>query len=126
MGRLHGPHISGSKRHHRDATHKPIALALEACGWKVVDTSAVGAMVPGFPDMVIGQGGITDMVQAKSGAGASFTDGEVDFAKAWTGRPILNLESVEQAPAWAIQERHNRRNASAQRALAACKREGVA
>lgn len=121
MGRMHGPHTSGSKMHHRDATHKPIADALKACGWKVVDTSAVGPVVPGFPDMVIAQGGITDMVQAKSGAKASFTDAEVEFARQWTGRPILNFESVEQATAWAIRERHDRRAASAQKALAACK-----
>jgi len=113
MGRMRGPHTSGSKMHHRDSTHKPIAAALQACGWWVVDTSAVGAVVPGFPDMVIGQGGITDMVQAKSGEDADFTDAEIEFARTWRGRPILNFSSVKEATDWAVRERHDRRSASA-------------
>jgi hypothetical protein len=115
MGKLHGPHASGSKKHHRDLTHKPIAEILEAFGWKVIDTSAVGPEVPGFPDMVIGQGGITDMVQAKTG-NEPFTPAEATFHAEWRGRPIVVLRSTEEAITWARTERHARRQQSAREA----------
>jgi len=85
MGKLYGNHTSGSKKHHRDLTHKPIAEVLQAFGWTVIDTSAVGPTVPGFPDMVIGQGGITDMVQAKTG-NEPLTTAEAKFHRTWRGR----------------------------------------
>ena len=115
MGRLYGPHASATKRHHRDLTHNPIAEVLEAFGWTVVDTSAVGALVPGYPDMAIGQGGINDYVQAKSG-NEPLTASEAKFHAAWRGRPIVVLRSKEHAETWARKERHKRRQDSAREA----------
>jgi hypothetical protein len=109
VGRLTGAHSSSTKRHHRDTTHHPIAEVLEAFGWKVIDTSAVGPLVPGFPDMTIGLGGITDLVQAKTGDKAPYTDAELEFAENWRGRPIVNLPSKQAAIEWATRERHERR-----------------
>jgi hypothetical protein len=126
MGKLYGPHASGSKKHHRDLTHNPIAEILEAFGWKVVDTSAVGPDVPGFPDMVIGQGGITDMVQAKTGD-EPFTPAEAKFHAGWRGRPIVVLRSKEETIEWARRERHERRQQSAhvtQKQLGPCVHRG--
>lgn len=120
MGKLHGPHLSGSKRHHRDTTHKPIARVLEEFGWKVIDMSAVGALVPGYPDMTIGQGGITDHIQAKTGD-EPLTEAEAKFHEAWRGRPIVILRSTSEAEAWARRERHERRRQNDAKALEAAK-----
>ena len=109
MGRLRGPHASSSKRHHRDTTHNPIAEVLQAFGWVVIDTSAIGPQVPGFPDMMIGLGGVTDLIQAKTGARAPFTPAELDFAKNWRGRAIVNLASKGAAIEWATKARLERR-----------------
>lgn len=109
MGRLHGAHSSSSKRHHRDTTHNPIAEVLQAFGWVVIDTSAVGPQVPGFPDMMIGLGGVTDLVQAKTGEDAPFTPAEIEFAKNWRGKPIVNLPSKAAAIEWATRARLERR-----------------
>ena len=116
MGRLHGPHASGTKRHHRDMTHKPITSILETFGWKMTDTSAVGPLVPGFPDAVGGQGGITDMFQFKTG-NEPLSPAEDRFHREWRGRPIVILRSTTEAEAWARRERHERRRQSEKRAL---------
>jgi hypothetical protein len=119
MGRMHGPHLSGTKKHHRDTTHRPIAAVLEAFGWTVVDMSAVGALVPGYPDMTIGQGGITDHVQAKTG-NEPLSPAEEAFHRAWRGRPIVILRSTSEAESWARRERHERSRQSEAKALSAC------
>lgn len=118
MGRLRGPHSSSTKRHHRDATHKPIARVLEQFGFSVVDTSAVGPQVPGFPDMVAGMAGQNFMIQAKSGDGADFTPAEVEFAKNWRGE-VVDLSSEMAAVEWATRTRHELRRQSEAKALAA-------
>ena len=109
---------SGYRKHHRDATHAEIAEALEAFGWTVEDTSKLGG---DFPDMVIGQGGITDMVEAKSGAKAKLQPGQKTFAEKWRGRPVVVLRSRSEAEAWARRERHERRRLSEMHALMAIK-----
>ena len=119
MGRLVGAHASSAKQHHRDTTHKPITRILELFGWKMHDTSAVGRLVPGFPDAVGGQGGITDMFQFKTGE-EPLSDPEETFHRAWRGRPIVILRSEVEAESWARRERHERRRQSEARALAAC------
>jgi hypothetical protein len=97
---------------------------LEAFGWVVVDTSAIGPQVPGFPDMMIGLGGVTDLVQAKTGDKAPFTPAELEFAKNWRGRPIVNLTSKEAAIEWATRARHERRRQGETKALAPCVHRG--
>jgi hypothetical protein len=106
-------HGSYSRKHKRDATHADIAEVLQAFGWKVEDTSAVAKFIPGFPDMVIGLLGVTDMVEAKSGDAATFTPAQIEFRKHWKGAPIVNLASKQAAIEWATRTRHERRRASA-------------
>jgi Holliday junction resolvase len=108
MGRLSGIHASSTKRHHRDLTHKPIADVLEAFGFSVVDTSAIGPQVPGFPDMVAGLLGVTYLIQAKTGDDASFTKGELSFDQKWRGAKVVVLPSVESAIIWATSIRSRR------------------
>ena len=89
---------------------------LLACGW------CRPADVPkrkGTADMVIGQGGITDMVEAKSGAKAKLEPGQKTFAEKWRGRPVVVLRNRSEAEAWARRERHERRRQSEAKALAA-------
>ena len=125
MGKLTGLHVSSTRKHHRDTTHKPITEVLQKFGWTVVDTSAVGALVPGFPDMVIGIGGTaTDMVQAKTGDKADFTPAEIKFEKNWRGKPIIVLKSVEEAIVWATRTRHELRRAHEPKALPPCVHRG--
>ena len=118
MGKLYPGHASGRKRHHRDLTHKPITSILEAFGWKMTDTSAVGPLVPGFPDAVGGQGGITDMFQFKTGD-EPLSESEEKFHREWRGRPIVILRSTSEAEEWARRERHARREDSRVRAIMA-------
>jgi Holliday junction resolvase len=121
MGRLRGPHQSSSKRHHRDTAHKPIARVLEQFGFSVVDTSAVGPQVPGFPDMVAGMAGQNFLIQAKTGEGANFTPAEVEFSKNWRGEVVV-LASEKAAIEWATRTRHELRRQSEAKALTAVRR----
>lgn len=115
MGKLYGNHTSATKKHHRDLTHHPITEVLEAFGWKMIDTSAVGPLVPGFPDAVGGHGGITDMFQFKTG-NEPLTAAEEEFHRQWRGRHIVILRSTSEAQSWARSERHARRQQTAREA----------
>ena len=68
--------------------------------------------------MVAGLAGHNFLIQAKSGAGASFTPAELDFEKSWRGA-VVNLESKEAAIEWATRTRHELRRRSASYALMA-------
>ena len=118
MGKLSGLYSSSTKKHHRDLTHKPITEVLEAFGWQMTDTSAVGPLVPGFPDAVGGQGGITDMFQFKTG-NEPLTTAEAEFHAEWRGRPIVILRSTSETESWARRERHERRRLGDRAALEA-------
>jgi hypothetical protein len=121
VGKLYAGHSSATKRHHRDKTHKPIEKVLLAFGFSVVDTSAVGPQVPGFPDMVAGMAGRNFLIQAKSGADATFTTAEVEFAKGWRGE-VVDLPSEAAAIEWATRTRHELRRVSEAKALTAVRR----
>ena len=73
------------------------------------DTSKLGR---DFPDMVIGLGGVTDMVEAKSADG-DLSDGQSEFAKNWRGAPIVVIKSRAEAIEWATRTRHERRRLAA-------------
>ena len=101
-------YVTFSRRHKRDADHGEIADVLEAFGWAVVDTSKFGE---GFPDMVIGRHGITDLVEAKDGECAPWTKAQLEFLKTWRGSPVVRLNSKQHAVEWAtrtIRERQHR------------------
>jgi hypothetical protein len=109
-------HSGFSRKHKRDATHAEIAEALESFGWSVWDTSKFGN---DFPDMVIGLGGVTDLVEAKSGERARFSEGQKEFAEKWRGAKVVNLPSKQAAIEWATRTRHERRRQNDAKALAA-------
>jgi len=102
-------HTSFARRHRRDSTHAEIAKALNDFGFSVKDTSKLGR---DFPDMVVGLGGITDLVEAKSVTG-DLSDGQSEFAKSWRGAPIVVLKSKAEAIEWATRTRHERRRVAA-------------
>lgn len=103
------PHTSYCRRHRRDATHADIAQVLVDFGFSVVDTSKQGG---DFPDMVVGLGGVTDLIEAKSGDDARFSKGQKEFAEKWRGAKVVNLPSKQAAIEWATRTRHERRRAS--------------
>lgn len=103
-----------ARRHKRDATHADIAEALKAFGWSVKDTSKFGE---GFPDMVIGLNGITDLVEAKDGPNALWTPAQLEFMRTWRGSPVVRLDSKQHAIEWATRTRHERRRASVPQAI---------
>jgi hypothetical protein len=107
-------HSSFTRRHKRDSTHADIATVLEQFGWSVWDTSELGN---DFPDMVIGLGGVTDLVEAKSDKrihhqkDGGLSAGQKAFAAKWRGAAVVDLPSKEAAIEWATRTRHERRRA---------------
>ena len=90
-----------ARKHKRDATHEDIAKVLEDFGFSVVDTSKLG---DGFGDMVVGRNGVTDIIEAKSGENAPFTQKQIKFYAKWRGKPTVKLASKDAAIAWATKE----------------------
>ena len=105
-----------SRHHKRDANHKDVDEVLTSFGWTCIDTSGEGG---GFPDMVIGLDGITDLVEVKDGEDADFTDDQIAFYRTWRGSKVVVIPSKQAAIAWAAKTRHNRRVASQQKQLTA-------
>lgn len=81
------------KRHRSDKSQMPIAKALRKCGYKVVITSSIG---DDFPDLVVGGGGVTVLMECKS-EGEKLSDGQRVFAQEWRGGPVCAVWSSEQA-----------------------------
>lgn len=77
-----------------DANHSEVKQALESAGWDVADTHTLGR---GFPDLVIGKGGLTILVEVKSGEKAGLTQAEAQFFSQWSGGPLLIVRSALEA-----------------------------
>lgn len=86
----------------RDATHASIRDELRALGASVVDTADVGGS---FPDLVVGFGGATFLVEAKAARG-KLSDGQSAFAMTWRGSQVVVLRSRVQAREWYLRTRH--------------------
>lgn len=74
-----------------DANHAEIVRQYETLFCSVRDTHAVGG---GFPDLVVGIAGVTELVEIKT------TDGEllpsqVTFNRDWRGRRVRVVRSVQ-------------------------------
>ncbi len=83
-----------------DANHLEIVRALERVGCTVLDLSAVGG---GAPDLAVGRGRITYLLELKSGRRALKGDGWADEAHqrermaAWRGGDWVKVASVDEA-----------------------------
>jgi hypothetical protein len=113
------PHASFSKRHKRDATHGEVAETLVTFGWSVRDLSKVGG---GITDLLIGLHGITDLVEVKRDAKATYTPAQKKFNDEWRGSKPVRLENRAQAEEWCRRTRHERSRATDVKALAAASR----
>ena len=83
----------GPKR--RDANQRRIVDALRRMGASVVITADVGG---GFPDLVVGWGGETYLVEVKNRTRLSRR--QRAFREKWNGGEIVVLCSVEEAKRW--------------------------
>lgn len=81
-----------------DANQAEIVQALRKVGCSVLDTSAVGG---GFPDLVVGCGGKTMLMEIKDGAkppsARRLTSAQLELHAAWRGGPIAVVMDVESA-----------------------------
>ena len=81
----------------RDAIHVAVVEAFNKMGLSVADMAHAGH---NFPDLVVGWSGVTHLVELKTG-NAPHTAGQVAFAAAWRGSPVVVLRSVTDAIDWA-------------------------
>jgi Holliday junction resolvase len=95
----------------RDANHAEIVEVLKRFGCSVYDAAHAGAS---FPDLVVGLGGHTYLIEIKSSEKAPLTPGQVVFAASWRGSPVVVLRSTANAVSWATNTRHELRRQSAQ------------
>lgn len=81
-----------------DANHAEVVRALRQAGCSVFDTSSVGG---GFPDLVVGCGGKTMLMEIKDGAkppsARRLTPAQLELHAAWRGGPIAVVMDVESA-----------------------------
>jgi Holliday junction resolvase len=88
----------------RDSIHSAVVDAFRKMGLSVYDASHAGKS---FPDLVVGYGRATYLVELKTGK-APLTAGQVSFAAAWRGSPVVGLRSVTEAIDWACAIRRRR------------------
>lgn len=83
-----------------DANQPEIVDALRKAGASVRPTHMVGA---GFPDLVVGYGKQTFLVEVKDGSKARsrqrLTEDQIDFFDEWRGHAVV-INSVDAALAW--------------------------
>lgn len=85
----------------RDAIHNDVVRVFRDVGLSVYDAAHAGH---DFPDLVVGWGGHTYLVELKTGK-APLTDGQEAFARTWRGSPVKVLRSVDEAATWACRIR---------------------
>lgn len=82
-----------------DKNHTEIANGFRACGWSVVDLSAVGG---GVPDLLCGKSGGMAFVEIKSSAYQKARQSptaarQQAFRDAWRGVPVVVAETLDEA-----------------------------
>ena len=81
-----------------DANQNDIVSALRKAGATVQSLAATGQ---GVPDLLVGLGGKTFLLEVKDGAkplsARKLTPDQVVWHKAWRGGPLVVVESAEQA-----------------------------
>lgn len=81
-----------------DGFQADLVRDLQRMGITVAVTSDVGG---GFPDMVLGKFGVTDLAENKVG-NAPYTPAQIKFHAEWKGRPILTFRSYEEGIRWGM------------------------
>lgn len=81
------------RRKRRDTNHKAIVEALRAAGASVVDLSQVGR---GCPDLLVGRGGVTRLLEVKE-PGGKLNHDQVDFIARWRGTEVRVVTTPEDA-----------------------------
>lgn len=76
-----------------DNNHKQIVEALRKCGFSVVSLHQVGK---GVPDLLVGKGGSTWIVELKS-KGGKLGDDQKKFIEEWRGSPVVVAYTFEEA-----------------------------
>lgn len=82
----------------KDANHAEVVAAFEAAGASV---EAIESGRAGCPDLIVGIFGIDQLVEVKDGSKApskrALSKDQRNWHRAWRGRPVLVVESVEDA-----------------------------
>ena len=77
-----------------DANQKEIINAFKKMGASVFDASHIGA---GFPDLLLGYGRKTVLIEIKSSEKAKFTDSQVRFMGEWKGSAVSRINDIQGA-----------------------------
>jgi Holliday junction resolvase len=77
-----------------DTNHKEIVAALRKAGASVV---SLAAMKHGCPDLLVGYGNETMLMEIKKDAKAKFTPDQLQFMANWRGGSISRVDSVDAA-----------------------------
>lgn len=81
-----------------DANHKQVVEMFRRHGCSVQSLAAVGA---GVPDLLVGEAGVTHLVEVKDGSKPpsqrKLTPAQVAFRQAWKGEPPVTVESTADA-----------------------------
>jgi Holliday junction resolvase len=77
-----------------DTNHKEIVKALREAGATVL---SLAAMRHGCPDLLVGYGGVSMLMEVKKDEKAKFTPDQLDFIAKWKGGPVCRVDSVESA-----------------------------
>ena len=77
-----------------DTNHKEIVKALRDAGATVV---SLAAMKHGCPDILVGYGNETMLMEIKKDAKAKFTPDQLKFIAEWKGGAISRVDSVDAA-----------------------------
>ena len=77
-----------------DTNHKQIVEALRKAGATVV---SLASMRHGCPDLLVGHGNVTLLMEVKKDEKAKFTPDQLDFIAKWKGGPVCRVDSVESA-----------------------------
>lgn len=77
-----------------DRNQSEIVKTFKALGCSVLDLSRVGS---GCPDLLVGIGGNSILVEIKSSAKAKFTEHQLEFMAGWRGGAVARIDSVDAA-----------------------------
>jgi Holliday junction resolvase len=77
-----------------DANHKDITKVFRDAGAYVIDLSRVGK---GCPDLCIGYGGLTVLVEIKSSEKAKYTEDQEFFLQGWQGGAVCRINDIQGA-----------------------------
>jgi Holliday junction resolvase len=77
-----------------DSNHKEIVKALRDAGASVL---SLASMKHGCPDLLVGYGNETLLMEIKKDSKSKFTPDQLDFMSKWRGGAISRVDSVDAA-----------------------------